>query len=457
VIEMAARTVVVNGDRMQLPPTEFDLLAALASRPGEVIPSQELLQMVWPDSTWMTNHDLHWRIWNIRRRIGDQGREDKILENRRGVGYLVDLPPRAVEVLEGVATEPPQEGAEPDVIVLDEPLAIVEEVGAVDEPQSSGEAEILEGVATEPPQERTEPDAIVLDEPLAVVEQVGAVDEPHGSEEKAEIAPVAQPEAGEPSRAVGDDSVLSRRKLRRVPALIAAALAALLLGGSWGGGFWLSQRRAADTASPTDGVADQASVEDPEESDPDTRTEKRRADKPKKTTRPDRPRGKKAGVPVSPAAQVPLTVMPQDEAAQAAEQQPREAEERKQGSKQEAPAAPPPPQPDSQLYHLHNAETGDHYVTTNSASANQKQAAGYSAVSAERVFSYQVSGTSAISLDSGQGFIYQTASAAGEGVNVKTLYRLDKDGDFFYTSSSSAANQAQAGGWSRSTAGYVPA
>jgi hypothetical protein len=96
-------------------------------------------------------------------------------------------------------------------------------------------------------------------------------------------------------------------------------------------------------------------------------------------------------------------------------------------------------------------------VTTNSASANQKQAAGYSAVSAERVFSYQVSGTSAISLDSGQGFIYQTASAAGEGVNVKTLYRLDKDGDFFYTSSSSAANQAQAGGWSRSTAGYVPA
>ena len=40
-------------------------------------------------------------------------------------------------------------------------------------------------------------------------------------------------------------------------------------------------------------------------------------------------------------------------------------------------------------------------------------------------------------------------------MSVAPLFRLQKDGDFFYTTSSSKANQAEAQGWARTNAGYV--
>ncbi|MFN2588765.1 MAG: winged helix-turn-helix domain-containing protein [Actinomycetota bacterium] len=125
------------------------------------------------------------------------------------------------------------------------------------------------------------------------------------------------------------------------------------------------------------------------------------------------------------------------------------------GGKEEKPAPPPPPQPDAQLYHLHNPETGDHIMTMSSSIANQKQAQGYDSTLEGGVFTTQEKGTVAISLDSGSAFVYSNSSSAPDGVSVTALYRLSSDGDFFYTTSSSLANQAQAQGWSRSTSGYV--
>jgi hypothetical protein len=104
---------------------------------------------------------------------------------------------------------------------------------------------------------------------------------------------------------------------------------------------------------------------------------------------------------------------------------------------------------------LHDTASGDRYMTTSSAVSNQKQAAGYSATSEGRVFTRQVSGTIAITLDDGVAFIYRSRDAAPGGVSLSALYRLSREGDYFYTRSPGAANQAEAQGWARNVAGFV--
>ena len=42
VVELGARTAIIDGRRIELPPTEFALLAVLAARPGEVVSHKEL-------------------------------------------------------------------------------------------------------------------------------------------------------------------------------------------------------------------------------------------------------------------------------------------------------------------------------------------------------------------------------------------------------------------------------
>jgi DNA-binding winged helix-turn-helix (wHTH) protein len=114
-IELGTGTAIIDGERIELPPKEFALLAALAARPGEAIPTSDLMVAVWPEENWMTPQDLYWYVNRLRKRIGDDKRENKIVANRRRFGYLLDLPPSTVQV-----SQTPIEST-PEVIVLEEP------------------------------------------------------------------------------------------------------------------------------------------------------------------------------------------------------------------------------------------------------------------------------------------------------------------------------------------------
>lgn len=102
-VELAGQTATIDGTRIELPPTEFGLLALLAARPGEVVSHRELAAEAFGEGATMAPHDLHWRIWKLRDLVGDKERKHKLIENRRGHGYVLNLPTAAVEVLEGVA------------------------------------------------------------------------------------------------------------------------------------------------------------------------------------------------------------------------------------------------------------------------------------------------------------------------------------------------------------------
>ena len=86
-IDLAARTVVLEGSELHLRPREFDLLAHLAARPGRVYSREQLLHDVWGiDYVGDTRTvDVHVR-W-LRMKIEKDPSAPVRLQTLRGVGY----------------------------------------------------------------------------------------------------------------------------------------------------------------------------------------------------------------------------------------------------------------------------------------------------------------------------------------------------------------------------------
>ena len=84
-VDSRAHQATVAGAALDLTPTEFRLLAALAVRPGEVVDRRALLRAGWPeerdpDPEWLKAH-----LARLRSKLDGAGAPS--LSNVRGVGY----------------------------------------------------------------------------------------------------------------------------------------------------------------------------------------------------------------------------------------------------------------------------------------------------------------------------------------------------------------------------------
>ena len=91
VVDPVSRTAELDGAELTLNRKEFDLLFALASRPGEVVTKRQLLaevwQMPWGGADRTVDVHLSW----LRRKLGETAAEPRYLLSVRGVGVkLVD-------------------------------------------------------------------------------------------------------------------------------------------------------------------------------------------------------------------------------------------------------------------------------------------------------------------------------------------------------------------------------
>jgi DNA-binding response OmpR family regulator len=86
-IEPAARRVRQGADEVHLTPTEFDLLYALAVRPGNVMSRERLLSEVWGyrDGLGARTVDSHVRA--LRRKLGSD-----LIRTVHGIGYAIEDP-----------------------------------------------------------------------------------------------------------------------------------------------------------------------------------------------------------------------------------------------------------------------------------------------------------------------------------------------------------------------------
>ena len=87
VIDLAARRVRRAGKDVHFTPTEFNLLAELATHPGEALAHETLLTHVWgPEYRYETQY-LKVYVGRLRDKIEPEPHAPKLIETVRGVGY----------------------------------------------------------------------------------------------------------------------------------------------------------------------------------------------------------------------------------------------------------------------------------------------------------------------------------------------------------------------------------
>ena len=83
---MEKYVAILNGEEMLLPKKEFELLALLFSKPGNVFTREAILSKVWGDDIIVGDRTIDVHIRKLREKIGNQ-----YIKTVKGVGYKLKL------------------------------------------------------------------------------------------------------------------------------------------------------------------------------------------------------------------------------------------------------------------------------------------------------------------------------------------------------------------------------
>jgi two-component system response regulator RstA len=79
--------VWLGSNLVSLTPAEFRLLHLLACNPNRIMLNRQLCEGVWGPDWHATANDLKALVHRLRLKLGDNSRDTKYIENRRGLGY----------------------------------------------------------------------------------------------------------------------------------------------------------------------------------------------------------------------------------------------------------------------------------------------------------------------------------------------------------------------------------
>jgi len=91
-IDPRTRQVALDGQPIDLSRKEFDLLLALAQRPGEVVTKRELLADVWRQTYGGGDRTVDVHLSWLRRKLGETAAAPRYLHSVRGVGVRLVAP-----------------------------------------------------------------------------------------------------------------------------------------------------------------------------------------------------------------------------------------------------------------------------------------------------------------------------------------------------------------------------
>ena len=86
-IDHGKRKVQVNGEPVQLTVKEYDLLHALAARPGHTFSRRQLLDLVWDQETEVFEHTVNSHVNRLRSKIEDNPNRPRLILTVWGIGY----------------------------------------------------------------------------------------------------------------------------------------------------------------------------------------------------------------------------------------------------------------------------------------------------------------------------------------------------------------------------------
>ncbi|HEU4850767.1 MAG TPA: response regulator [Telluria sp.] len=90
-IDAAARRIRVHGQALELTPTEFSILSAMAAHPGQVFSRAKLLDIASGDSLDVTDRAIDSHIKNLRRKLAAAAPGSEPIHSIYGLGYRFDL------------------------------------------------------------------------------------------------------------------------------------------------------------------------------------------------------------------------------------------------------------------------------------------------------------------------------------------------------------------------------
>jgi len=80
--------VWLDDRRIDLTSTEFDLLRILASRAGQVVDRNRLMELARGEACGAFDRSIDVHMSSIRRKLGDDPKSPRFIQTVRGVGYL---------------------------------------------------------------------------------------------------------------------------------------------------------------------------------------------------------------------------------------------------------------------------------------------------------------------------------------------------------------------------------
>jgi two-component system response regulator BaeR len=90
-VDEGARRIAIHGKALDLTPSEFALLAALAQRPGQVFSRAQLLDLAFRDNLDVTDRAVDSHVKNLRRKIDAAAPGLEPIHSIYGLGYRFDL------------------------------------------------------------------------------------------------------------------------------------------------------------------------------------------------------------------------------------------------------------------------------------------------------------------------------------------------------------------------------
>jgi len=90
IVDLGSRLVKVDGNEIQLTPTEYDILKALVTYAGKVLTNRQLLRQVWGEG-YDDLHILRVNVSNLRHKIEPDPSRPTYIHTEPGVGYRLKV------------------------------------------------------------------------------------------------------------------------------------------------------------------------------------------------------------------------------------------------------------------------------------------------------------------------------------------------------------------------------
>src|SRR6187431_2120216 len=90
-VDLRARELRKGGIRIRLQDQPFEILAVMIEKPGEIVPREELRDLLWPAGTFVDfEHSLNAAIKRLRSALGDDADNPRFVEtlHRRGYRFI---------------------------------------------------------------------------------------------------------------------------------------------------------------------------------------------------------------------------------------------------------------------------------------------------------------------------------------------------------------------------------